>query len=451
MRPFNVRIVANNQAGTWQSWPEKIAAIKAFYASVCDLNIELIATQLTPQFAPYQPSSTGTTYRVDEAWYEANVLLLAPGDDIVLFVVPPTDHPSLITLMGLEYYQQGKPGELTVFSDETSHTYIFENGADVDQGETVVNYGCHEIAHYFYALLAKTDNTHLYFFAGTPEKVLADFNFDEAELGWYQQLVQDLEEELGLLKAREIPPNGDLTPSQSQKTPPQSVASPETTQPTIPARITQWAAIIAKEEGANPDLHNPGNLGYSTLTASWGATKGPAKTDGGFLCQFADETAGLTALCNFLVLGCEDQLLDFHAPEARTLAGFTKIYAGNPPQGYIDAIVQAMGGEPRAPRAPKPAGPKPKAKPARAGTRICKVCGKPGHMAKTCPKGNSRGQKSAATRLEEEADSSLSDKVKERVKDTRTAHRNVRFRRDTEAGTAPRHPEEPRRCRSQRP
>ena len=39
-------------------------------------------------------------------------------------------------------------------------------------------------------------------------------------------------------------------------------------------------------------------------------------------------------------------LLAFHAPEARTPSGFTKIYASNPPQGYIDAIVQAMGGDP---------------------------------------------------------------------------------------------------------
>jgi hypothetical protein len=28
------------------------------------------------------------------------------------------------------------------------------------------------------------------------------------------------------------------------------------------------------------------------------------------------------------------------------LEQFTIVYAGNPPQGYIDAIVQAMGGDP---------------------------------------------------------------------------------------------------------
>jgi hypothetical protein len=88
---------------------------------------------------------------------------------------------------------------------------------------------------------------------------------------------------------------------------------------------------------------NPGNLKYSTLTASWGAQKGPAASDGGFLCQFANDNAGQTALCNFLVLGCEDELIAFHAPEARTLAGFTTIYAGNPPEGYITRIEEALG------------------------------------------------------------------------------------------------------------
>ena len=142
MRSFNVRILANNEAGTWQSWPEKIAAIKAFYAPACELDITLTPTTLAPQFALYEPSS-GPVYRVDESWYEANVLPLAQGADMVIFVVPPTDHPNLVTLFGLDYYQQGKTGELTLFSDETSHTYDNE----VDQGETAVVFACHEISH----------------------------------------------------------------------------------------------------------------------------------------------------------------------------------------------------------------------------------------------------------------------------------------------------------------
>jgi len=229
MRTFNVSVFANNEAATWASWLEKIAAIKAFYAPVCELNITLIPTTLTPQFAPYEPSSgSGTVYRVDEAWYEANVIPLAQGADIAMFIVPPTDHPNIVTLMGLDFYQQGKIGETTVFTDETSHTYVNE----IDQGETLVNYACHELSHHFYGLLAKTDNTHLYFFAGTPAKVLADFDFDEQELAWYQQVAQDLETELGLLKARQIPPIGDVAPQQQQNSAITATQSPEPTQTT---------------------------------------------------------------------------------------------------------------------------------------------------------------------------------------------------------------------------
>lgn len=340
MRSFTVRILANNAAGKWASWNEKIAAIKAFYASVCELDITLTSTQLTPQFAPYSGTSgNGTIYQVDDDWYAANVVPLAPGADLIIFVVPPTDH-TVPCLLGFCYTQPGRAPWLTVFANETDHTFV----ETADQGETAVVYLEHEISHAFYALLVKTDNTHLYFYAGNPTGVLADFDFDEQQLAWYQQLVQDLEQELGMLKARQVPPIGDQPTQNGTQMPPTTTTEPNPAPASFPAKITQWAAIISKEEGANPANHNPGNLGYSTLTASWGAVKGPAKSDGGNLAVFQNDDAGLTALCNFLVLGCEDQLLDFH--NTRTLQEFTAVYAGNPPQGYIDAIVQAMGGDP---------------------------------------------------------------------------------------------------------
>jgi hypothetical protein len=341
MRSLSLRILANNEAGTWASWPEKIAAIKEFYAPACELNITLTPTMLTPQFVPYSPTSgSGTVYRVDENWYEQNVNPLAAGADLIMFVVPPSDHPTIITLMGLDVFQPGKSGEMTVFSDETSHTYVTE----IDQGETAVVYAKHELSHAFYGLLAKADNTHLYFYAGTPEKVLADFDFDEQELAWYQQIAQDLEQELGLIRARQIAPQADTAP-ESQNSAPPPVPDQTPTEVLFPPKITLWASIITKEEGANPLLNNPGNLKYSTLTATWNAVPGPKASDGGTLCKFSTLAEGQEALCNFLVLGCQDELLAFHSSEARTLAGFTKIYAGNPRQGYVDAIVQAMGGD----------------------------------------------------------------------------------------------------------
>lgn len=105
--------------------------------------------------------------------------------------------------------------------------------------------------------------------------------------------------------------------------------------------VQKWAQAIQKEEGASPASNNPGNLKYSTLTASWGATEGRPATDGGFLCQFPTEASGMAALVNFLALGCEDELKAFH--QARTLREFTVVYAGNPPEGYIEGVITALG------------------------------------------------------------------------------------------------------------
>ncbi len=117
------------------------------------------------------------------------------------------------------------------------------------------------------------------------------------------------------------------------------------TQPVVPAhksRIPDWANAIKTGEGATIASNNPGNLKYSTLTASWGATKGRQSSDGGYLCQFLTYTQGFTALCNFLTLACEGELIISH-PQPCTLQAFTMRYAGNPPQGYIDHIAQTLG------------------------------------------------------------------------------------------------------------
>jgi hypothetical protein len=104
-----------------------------------------------------------------------------------------------------------------------------------------------------------------------------------------------------------------------------------------------WALAIAVQEGAKKSLNNPGNLKLTTLTKSWGAKAGFDATDGGVICTFPTPQMGETALEDFLTLGCEDELVAFHAPEARTLGGFTQIYAGNPPAEYGEAVARALG------------------------------------------------------------------------------------------------------------
>lgn len=147
---------------------------------------------------------------------------------------------------------------------------------------------------------------------------------------WLKSLLEILEFALGNKNDAPLP----VTPPPM----PQVITIP----PLHQSKISLWASAIKTGEGANSASNNPGNLKYSTLTASWGATKGRQATDGGWLCQFPTYPMGYTALCNFLKLACEGQLIISH-PKPCSLQDFTKRYAGNPPQGYINNIAKALG------------------------------------------------------------------------------------------------------------
>ena len=125
-----------------------------------------------------------------------------------------------------------------------------------------------------------------------------------------------------------MPPESATVATQPPYTPP----SP------FPPKIVAWATAVAHWEGANPLSCNPGNLKYSTLTASWGGTKGHPASDGGFLCQFLTYQAGFKALCNFLQLAAEGELIISH-PLPCSIEQFTVKYAGNPKQGYKTGIL----------------------------------------------------------------------------------------------------------------
>ncbi len=109
---------------------------------------------------------------------------------------------------------------------------------------------------------------------------------------------------------------------------------------TFPPIIIKWANAIKQWEGSI-DATNPGNMKYAPLTASWGASRGRYAKDGGAFAVFRSPAAGFTALCNFLVLACHDELKSYH--QARTLREFTVVYAGNPPEGYIQGIIRGVG------------------------------------------------------------------------------------------------------------
>ena len=337
--PMRVSIVAN--ASQWPSWPSKIEAIKAFYAPLVGLDIDIQNTDFQNIPLKSYPGTVtsfvngkavdtaGTDIEIDQEWFAANIAPLASGYDIVVFQAANVAQTGLP--LGVKFGEINGTWCCETFATQETESYYLPGnaasmGANLGDLATVIIE--HEIAHALYSISGQTDRTHEFFYANQFSRVLTDIVLPNASTisKLYQQVIALLEQELGIIKQQHS--------TADMNTP---------TSPGFPVKITAWASAIAKEEGANPALNNPGNLKVSTLTVSWGAEKGPAAQDGGYLAKFATLEAGSTALCNFLVLGCEDELIAFHAPEARTLGGFTKIYAGNPPQGYIMAIAAAIG------------------------------------------------------------------------------------------------------------
>jgi len=152
-------------------------------------------------------------------------------------------------------------------------------------------------------------------------------------------LVVALEKLVASLK-KKVPPPAPLPPDPK----PIPVPPPPPPKPST-SRIGEWAKAIEMQEGGHPydaniKLNNPGNLKYSTLTASWGGQKGFQATDGGWICKFSTFQQGFDALCNFLTLGAENELLFFH--DARTLLLFTKKFACPPDDGYANRVAAAL-------------------------------------------------------------------------------------------------------------
>lgn len=127
----------------------------------------------------------------------------------------------------------------------------------------------------------------------------------------------------------------------NENTPQPISATPENTPKPVVDMITKWAHAIARWEGADSSLNNPGDLKLSTLTKTWGAMPGFQASDGGWIAKFETFEKGFLALVDFLTLGAEDELLAFH--QSRTLQLFMEKYAGNPPQSYIQGIATDLG------------------------------------------------------------------------------------------------------------
>lgn len=334
MKPtIKVTFVFNNTA--WLSIEEKVKYVVDFFYPDFIIEPTIIHTNFaslpfvsvgTIDGIKNTPSSTNT---VDQYWFNLNVSSLTRNADVVLFYVNTTNVPSMQTSVGIMQGKYDSVIQACIFGvNETDRAYQYINGEEVDQGNACAVFMAHEISHALYLIQEQPDNTHAYFYSGQATKVLDDLKNGKLTklyqmLAYLKQAVLSLTLQINKQKIMNQPTLDKITQSFTPH-----------------PMVYKWAKAIELAEGNAPYLNNPGSLKVSPLTISWGAHNGVQATDGGWIAKFSNYNDGFQALCNFLTLGCHDELKAFH--QSRTLGSFTKVYAGNPPSGYISTIIHEL-------------------------------------------------------------------------------------------------------------
>jgi hypothetical protein len=229
MPTITLLIVSNSC--NWQSWPQKIDDLTAFFKSVCTLDITVQQTSFTnipfltfaPTLTTYENFPAGAkVMEVNETWYEQNVLPLAKGYDIVLFTLPLSTWPLNDIVRGVTQLATKNPVQIQVAADENEAVYVNMQKLF----DSFEHYAEHEIMHALFALSKATDTTHYWDFAkGNLAGALADLHLT-ANLPT-QTLLEFLFAKLSALlekikQLRTMPQN--TTPAEQNTTPAESTS-----------------------------------------------------------------------------------------------------------------------------------------------------------------------------------------------------------------------------------
>src|SRR4051794_10472781 len=116
MRTFKLLVLANQI--NWKTLPEKMEAVKRFYAPVCNLEIETRNVSIYPTYAKYP--ELAPLYIIDRGYYDLNIATPNALDaDIILFVTPPP--ANVVTYEGYMSSNNVGPWETTVFVHGTEN------------------------------------------------------------------------------------------------------------------------------------------------------------------------------------------------------------------------------------------------------------------------------------------------------------------------------------------
>lgn len=350
MKPtLKVLFVFNRSS--WSTINFKLQQIREFFSS----KVNLVTTVVHTNFVdiPFETVQTidgtgsqngvdthGSSETVKDSWFDANIVVpMAKGYDIVVFCISNEDKAGHLTSAGIRGDRDQGAVECIIFGGEENYRTYVNN---VDIGNNFVVFSTHEISHAIYMILAKKDNTHLYFYSGHPEKVLEDFVFPVPNntekitlltklLGLYQQLLALV------IKQKEIP-----TP--------------------INNKIELFCKSIQKKEGFSAPTpekpkgsrswrnNNPGNFKYI------GQYKATGQDSGGFAI-FPSYQIGYDYLykvientCKGLskVRGANYTIYEFFigTPQRKYRDGYAPEEDHNDPTGYAEFVANEVGVSP---------------------------------------------------------------------------------------------------------
>lgn len=223
---MKILIIANNSP--WQSWPTKIAAIKAFYSPLVNLNIDIKYTAfqnipiksapgIVTTFSPNGPQDTpGNDLQIDPAWVQTNITPLTTGYDIAILQMTGISQTNLP--LGLFTGQLSGTRYCYSFVNGENDQYLIPDpttpGQMISYGNEAITIIEHEISHALYNLTEQTDNTHLYFYSNQFTRILTDIKLQNTNIliNLYQRLVPLLQQVLGITKSQSTMPNPQGNP-----------------------------------------------------------------------------------------------------------------------------------------------------------------------------------------------------------------------------------------------
>jgi hypothetical protein len=170
-------IVQNNC--DWQSWPQKIQALKSWFYPVVDFQITTIKTDFTDiPFIKYSNVDSNNTQvdpnllkGIEPKYYDEHFSVLAVNYDILLVVLPIEQWPYDDQARGWRTDSTLGVIELHIGCDENEKMLWFGH----DDGDMFFQLARHEILHALYVMTGQEDRVHYWWNQG-PEKLINCLN-----------------------------------------------------------------------------------------------------------------------------------------------------------------------------------------------------------------------------------------------------------------------------------